>query len=68
MNSIIKNLPVDNHKYYIKHEDGLNTFTLCVNQNQQRKDNLYMTILNFDKKISRLKNKAEITELIKKTS
>ena len=38
MNCIIKNLPVDNDKYYIKQKDGSNTFTLWVDQNQQEKD------------------------------
>ena len=63
MNQKIKDLPADSNKYYIKHEEGTNTFTLFVDTDQKEKDEPYQGILNIEKKIERLTNKAEIAGL-----
>lgn len=63
MNQKIKDLPADSNKYYIKHEEGTNTFILFVDTDQKEKDEPYQVILNIEKRIERLTNKAEIARL-----
>ena len=58
----IKNLPFDNKSYYIKHEEGSNTFKVLEDPQQKDKDGLFEIILNAEKR-SRLNNKSKKTEL-----
>ena len=49
MNRIIKNLLINNNRYYIKQEDGSNNFTPYVHQDQREEDDLDIAILNINK-------------------
>ena len=53
LDRIIENLPKDNDKYYIEHNEYLNMFMITQDLNQVKKDDLFNLILNLDKKRQR---------------
>lgn len=63
INQIIRNIPLDNDRYCIEHEEGSDTFKILEDPQQKEKDNLFRLILNTEKKLSRLDNKGEKVEL-----
>ena len=63
MDHMIQSLPADNDRYYTKHEESSNTFSIREDMLQEEKDKLFQLDLNGDKKLPRLKNKAEQTKL-----
>lgn len=51
MNYTIKKPASCHQSNYIEHKEGSNTFTLHVYNNQQKKDELYQTVLNINNKL-----------------
>ena len=47
---IIRKLAADNGKYYIEHEEGLNTFRIFEDPQQKEKDRFFKLLLNTEKK------------------
>lgn len=45
-NHTIKNLSADNNQFYIEHEKRTNTFTLCVDPDQKKKETLSVPFRN----------------------
>ena len=60
---IIRNLPADNDRYYIEHEEGFNRFKILKDSQQKEKDRLFKLILNMEQKMSRSGSKLEKVEL-----
>ena len=68
LDRIIENLPKDNDKYYIEHDEYLNMFMITLDLNQWKKDDLFNLILNLDKKLvlaREAKNDRNVKELIR---
>ena len=61
MDCVIQILLADNNSYYIEHEESSNTFSIKKYLLQKEKGDLFQIIS--DKKLLRLKNKAEQTKL-----
>ena len=61
MDRIIQILLADNNSYYTEHEESSSTFSIKKYLLQKEKDDLFQIIS--DKKLLRLKNKAEQTKL-----
>ena len=59
INHILTNLPADNDRYYLEHEDGSKTFKIPDYSQQKEKDRLFELILNTEKKMSRSGRKLE---------
>ena len=59
---MIKNLPKDNNKFYMKHVNGSNKFTIKQIRKQCEKEDLLWNILNMDKKLAGSKNKANVAK------
>ena len=68
LDRIIENLPKDNDKYYIEHDEYLNMFMITLDLNQWKKDDLFNLLLNLDKKLvlaKEAKNDRNVKELIR---
>ena len=59
INHILTNLPADNDRYYLEHEEGSNAFKIPDYSQQKEKDRLFELILNMEKKMSRSGRKLE---------
>ena len=53
----------DRDRYYIEHGDRTNTFHFRQNKKQEEKDDLFLFLINLDKKNGRIEDKVELSRL-----
>ena len=53
----------DRDRYYIKHGDRTNTFNFRQNKKQEEKHDLFLFLINLDKKNVRSEDKVELSRL-----
>lgn len=53
----------DRDRYYIEHGDRTNTFRFRQNKKQEEKDDLFLFLINLDKKNGRSEDKVELSRL-----